>query len=185
MDNIKYSDSTILKYYSSRWDIEVFFKLLKSNFKFQNLNEKDHINYKKLYICEIILTYVEKIIEYYFSKIYGKPKTQKEIDKKVIKKINKTNLLKGIFSSLLYDILYDKLTMDKLNIFCKSYVVYVVNKTGRSFVRNSKTPFTKWYIKGYSELTKYCKVIDAKINDTVEKLNKNLKVLAGKIQIIE
>lgn len=36
MDNTKYPDETILKYYSSRWDIEIFFKLLKSNFKFQN-----------------------------------------------------------------------------------------------------------------------------------------------------
>lgn len=138
-----------------------------------------------MYICEIILAYVERIIEHYFTKIYGKVATKKEIDKKVTKKINKTNLLKGIFSSLLYDILYNKLTSNKLDIYCKSYVVFVVNKTGRSFIRNSKTPFTKWYIKGYSELTKYCKVIDAKLNGTIKELNKNLKVLAHKIEIIE
>lgn len=46
--------------------------------------------------------------------------------------------------------------------------------------RNSKTPFTKWYIKGYSNLTKYAK-IDAIINDTVNKLNKNLKSIAKNI----
>ena len=35
----KYNDEQIKKVYLSRWSIEVFFKLLKSNFKFSNLKE--------------------------------------------------------------------------------------------------------------------------------------------------
>jgi len=35
----KYDDKLIKKIYLMRWDVEVFFKLLKSNFKFANLKE--------------------------------------------------------------------------------------------------------------------------------------------------
>ena len=35
----KYNDDLIKDIYLMRWDVEVFFKLLKSNFKFANLRE--------------------------------------------------------------------------------------------------------------------------------------------------
>lgn len=45
------TDQEITDLYKSRWDIEVFFKILKSNFKFSYLNEKDVTNYKKNILC--------------------------------------------------------------------------------------------------------------------------------------
>jgi hypothetical protein len=63
-----YSDRHLLNIYKSRWDIEVYFKLVKSNFKFQNLTEKKTIQYKKLYLCELIITYIMKIIEFSYLK---------------------------------------------------------------------------------------------------------------------
>jgi uncharacterized protein YukE len=55
------------------------------------------------------------------------------------------------------------------------------NASDRSFPRFAKRAFTKWYIKGYSEMTKFAKIIDAVINGTINKLNKNLKMIAKKI----
>ena len=53
-----------LKCIGFRWDIEVFFKYIKNNFKFQHLNEKDqHDNYSKLYLAELIITHLAKIIQ--------------------------------------------------------------------------------------------------------------------------
>ena len=77
------------------------------------------------------------------------------------------------------------LTTSILDKFCKSYIKVIQNKKNRSFPRTSKTPFTKWYIKGYSNQTKYMTIIDAIINNTVDELNKNLKTIAKRIISID
>ena len=184
MDTIKYSDDALLNYYRSRWDIEVYFKFIKNNFKFQNMNEKDHDKYKKLYLCELILTYIVKLIERYFEnkKVPNNATFKKNNNTSTFtKKINKSNIIKGLFDSFLYDILNGNLDNNNLDSFCKAYIVLDKNKINRSFPRTSKTPFTKWYVKGYSEITKYSKIIKAIIKKKVNKLNKNLKVIANKI----
>lgn len=176
LDDKIYSSTEILNMYKSRWDIEVFFKYIKYNYKFQHVKEKYDAQYKKMYICELIITYIAKIVEkYYINKFKNNTKV----------KINKSNLIRGIFSSLLYDIIYEKLTDDKLDQFCRSYIKIIINTNNRSFPRTSKTPFTKWYVKGYSNQTKYMSIIDAIINNTVNELNKNLKSLAHKIVTID
>lgn len=53
-----YTNDKILNLYKLRWDIEVYFKYLKNNFKFQHINEKQDENYKKMYICELIISYI-------------------------------------------------------------------------------------------------------------------------------
>lgn len=166
LDTKKYSDDYIIAKYRSRWDIEVYFKLVKANFKFQNMREKDHNKYKKLYLCELIMVFIMKLIEKHITKNH---------------KINKSNILKGIFDSLLNNILHNKLNKNIIDRFIKSYVVFYTNDKNRSFPRISKTPFTKWYIKGYSEMTQFNKIINALKNKTTVKLNKNLKSLAKKI----
>lgn len=57
--NIKnnFSNNTILNTYRLRWDIEIFFKYIKYNFKFQNMKEDKVKQYKKMYLCELIITY--------------------------------------------------------------------------------------------------------------------------------
>jgi hypothetical protein len=195
LDVKKYTDNIILNYYNSRWDIEVFFKYLKSIFKFSYLNEKNQIQYKKLYICELILTYIANIIENYYwntkkqnnTTIKQKITITKRNGNKVkcTEKINKSNLLNGIFNSLLYDIINNNINKDKIDNFCKTYIIVIKNAVNRTFPRSSKTPFTKWYIKAYSEATKFTKIISAITENTVDKLNKNLKMIAKKILSID
>lgn len=47
----------------------------------------------------------------------------------------------------------------------------------------SKTPFTKWNIKGYSELSQYKKIVRSLIEKDTNNLNKNLKMKAKRITI--
>jgi len=179
LNKIEYNDNQILEYYKSRWDIEVFFKYIKYNFNcsaVQHQKEKYKKDSKKTYLCDLIITFIAKLVErYYINKFCNNNENKDKI------KINKSNLTKGIFKHLLYAILNEKLDDNKLDNFCKSYIKIVVNKKDRTFPRNSKTPFTKWYIKGYSDQTKFMKIIDYIINNTVDKLNKNLKTIAKRI----
>ena len=150
-DKTKYSNNLIIEYYNSRWDIEVFFKHIKYNFKFQNLDEKDQDQYKKLYICELILIHIVKLIESQYIKNHKPLFNEKDGS---IKSINKSNLIKGIFDTrLIINLIMGNVTERSHTSICK-YVVIYVNEKGRSFPRSSKTPFTKWYIKDYSERTK-------------------------------
>jgi len=180
LDGNTYTDEKIMNLYRSRWDIEVFFKYIKSNYKFQHIKEKSQTNIHKMYICELIITYIAKIIEKYYEHKYS----IKNPKKGITYKINYTNLIYGIFDSILCNILNDKLTEKTLNILCKSYIKIIQNKVNRSHPRTSKTPFSKWYIKGYHNQTKWCKIIDSIINNTVNELNKNLKTLAKQIMSI-
>jgi len=51
-----YSDELLLEYYKSRWDVEIFFKSIKYNTTFQNMNEKDtDMQYQKDYLCILII----------------------------------------------------------------------------------------------------------------------------------
>jgi Transposase DDE domain len=174
IEDNNYTDEHILDLYKSRWDIEVHFKYLKSNFKFQHIKEKHEIKYRKMYLCELIIFYLVKLIEKYYLCKYKK----KDI------KINKTNLIKGIFEELIYEILKGKVTSYRFNIFCNSYILIIKNKPNRSFPRNSKTPFSKWYIKGYSDHTKLIRIIEASLDNKINELNKNDKMIANRIKKI-
>lgn len=186
LDEKTYNDPKILEIYRSRWDIEVFFKYIKCNYKFQHIKERSNkkdqkIKDQKMYLCQLIISYIAKIIEKYYIKHFPIKNNKKGI----ISKINKSNIVNGIFDSLIFNILNGQLTNETLNKFCKSYIKIVENKIDRTFPRTSKTPFTKWYIKGYSNQTKYMKVIEAIINNTINDLNKNLKTLAKQIISID
>jgi len=181
LDDNTYTDDKILELYKSRWDIEVFFKYIKCNFKFQHLTEKSANKYAKMYICEIIITYIAKIIEKYYMEKHP----IKNENGNIIYKINKSNLINGIFDVILYNILNGTLTDDILYQCCRSYIKVIQNKKDRTFPRTSKTPFTKWYVKGYSNQTKYMTIIDAIINNKTDELNKNLKTIAKRIESID
>jgi hypothetical protein len=175
----EYSDNRVLEMYKSRWDIEVFFKYIKSNFKFRHIKECTPDKYKKMYICELIIIYIAKIIEKYYNQKF--PFKNKNGKKNITYSINKSNLINGIFDSLIGDILNNKLTDYSLDKFCKSYVKIVQNKNDRTFPRTSNTPFTKWYVKSYSNHTKYLKIIKCIMKNEIDKLNKNSKTIAMKI----
>ena len=63
----EYNDEKIKELYKKRWSVEIFFKLLKKNFKFETLieynKEQNDISYKKLYICNLIIIYLSNIVE--------------------------------------------------------------------------------------------------------------------------
>jgi hypothetical protein len=62
LKNNTHNDEEIKKIYLSRWDIEVFFKLLKSNFKFSKLTEH----------TLVLITFYKKVINY--ESLYNKRK---------------------------------------------------------------------------------------------------------------
>ena len=95
----EYSDKQILDNYNSRWVIEVFFKFLKTNFKFQHMDEKYEIQNKKMYICELILRYIVKSIDrYYWSNKMPKIKKLKKMG--VIWNVSKNKYKKSCKRSL-------------------------------------------------------------------------------------
>lgn len=183
-----YSDNDIIDIYKSRWNVETFFKLIKSKFKFEHLSEKKEIQYKKLIYCELIILYIVRLINYIHSKSF---KNNKIINKRNNKKVscsftfNESNVIDGIYKHLLKDIIYGTLTTKKLIFFAKTYFVYIKNETDRTFERISKIPFKKWYVKKYLNKYKYEKIIDAIENNKLDDLNKNLKMKAKKITVIK
>ena len=71
LDKNDYDDKKIKNIYLQRWDVEVFFKLLKSNFKFSNLREHNLTTvkqYNKKYLIILINLHIIRFIEI----VYGK-----------------------------------------------------------------------------------------------------------------
>ena len=185
LDDKTYNDKVIEEIYASRWNIEVFFKLIKSNFKFQHIdNENLCDKYQKMYLVEMMMVTMMEIIE----KTYLKHNyTIDNIKTKNIK-INKSNLLDGIFL-VMFDITHSKLTIKKLNSLFKTSILIIKNAKNRHFYRHSLKPFTKWYVKGYSEKSKYASIIKFYITGDLKGLNepknKNLKTLLMNVKIFK
>ena len=175
--NEEYSDKDIMNLYRSRWNIEVFFKYIKNNFKFRHIKEKSTKKCKKTYICNLIITFIVKLIEKYFEKKILKMKRKRNM----ICKINQANLINGIFDTIICHILDGTLSEKIFDDFCKCYIIIIQNKENRKFPRTSLTPFSKWYIKGYSDSTKYIRIVEAILNKNEDTLNKNEKLIAKNI----
>lgn len=172
-------------------DIEVFFKLLKSNFKFACLREhnKNTIEqYKKKYLVILINLYLIRLIECVYDK-YDKKKTKKTKKTKNNKhkyniKYNNTLMINGL-KKIINFIIRSTLNHTDLNNYCDNFIKKTNTIIGISNQRISKTPFSKWYIKSYSNFNKYIQIIEAKQNNDLSTLNKNLKILASNIKIID
>lgn len=184
LDFETYNDNKIKELYKQRWDIEIFFKLLKYNFKFEILKEhnldNDTEEYKKLYVVNLIVIYLGKIIEKTYSN-YNKLKKdiiKKEKGKliKYVYKPNKSNIIKGVYK-IIENIIKGKLKENELKNVCQSYVSYSYVKLGIHKERKSKTPFLKWYVKGHSNRSLLYKLLEAHLTNDQSKLNKNHKVL--------
>jgi hypothetical protein len=186
------TEEQIYELYNSRWDIEEFIKQLKTNFKFQKMDEYNEDNYNKLIYCELIEMLLKNIliklyeIKHKFSNnqkcSYNKNKTM--IDASI--KVNENLILNGIKTHLIMDVINGTLTIEKINTFFESYFVKYKNKTNRSNPRVSKIPFSKWYVKKYHELYK---IKHAKIMTEIKELyiqNKtNTEIIQIKKQIIQ
>lgn len=175
----EYNDEKIKELYKKRWSVEIFFKLLKKNFKFETLieynKEQNDISYKKLYICNLIIIYLSNIVENITN-------LNKDSNFLKNKKINKSNVINGILE-IIDIILKGKLTNNLIINLCNSYVKYNKIKTGINNERISKTPFTKWYVKGYHNKSYDNLILNALLKKDDTLLNKNLKLKYNKCRI--
>lgn len=113
----------------------MFFKHIKSNFKFQHIKEINEEERKKIYICELIIFLIAKYIKKYYM---NKNNFIKENETHTFK-INHNNLINGIYESLIYSMIEGTLTDEQLDNFCETYIKTIQNKKNRSFPRTSKT----------------------------------------------
>ena len=171
----KIKKEKVLDLYRKRREIEIFFKFIKHNFKFQSINNDNSID--KMYITEMILIYLQRLFIHIYNKLNNAQLT--------IKNLNNTNLLKGIYDSLIKKIINGELTNIDLKKYFTSYLIVTKNKENRKIPRISKTPFTKWYVKEYSNSSKLANILEAIINKTIDKLDKNLKIIANRITILK
>ena len=90
--------------------------------------------------------------------------------------------VEGYYDDLLLKIIYGNLDIETLNKYNEIKIKIEKYKPNRAYERKSILPYTKWYVKMYHKKYEYEKIIDAIINDTIDKLNKNLKTKALEIQ---
>lgn len=207
-----YNDEIIKLIYKFRWKIEVFFKNLKNNFKFDIFYLKDQDEIEKLKYIEMIIFTINKLILLYCldkkyklnSNIFNnivkikesillkkdmRFKKNKEaynnyLDNNYYKcsiRINLSSSLTGFYDLLLSKIINGKLNEKDIDIYNKNYVKIQRNKLNRNFNRISILPFSKWYIKSYSKINEFKKIIKAIENNKVDSLNKNLKLKANEL----
>lgn len=200
----KYSDQDILNIYASRWKIEEFFKYIKSNCNFNLIKVHSELETKKIMMSQLIIILIARIFEHLHlhknkrfdtitKKINVKKGIKKNINLKCTVNINKSNLIKGVYPAdesrrvrydkLLKDIICGKLTNETILLLIKTYAITIKNATGRHFKRISLIPFTKWYVKGYLEIYKYIKILEAIENQT-KAPNKNIKTKAKNKKIV-
>lgn len=179
-----FSNNDILNKYRARWNIEIYFKLVKHNFNFQHLTNKSQIEIKKQFLCINIICLICKTLDYFLSK--SKKEENSHLLEEIIIKCNETKLIRFLKSIFLKEIItstnsnLNKDTLKKLKI----YTSVRKYKKNDSNPRQCKTPFLKWYIKAYSNEGQLVKILRAIKDGTVNNLNKNLKLIAEKITIL-
>lgn len=185
-----YNDLEIKKIYISRWDVEVFFKLLKSNFKFSNLKEHTKntlVQYKKKYYTILIQIYIMRLIEIVYDKNIddlNNHKFNKKNKNKYVVKHNNKLMISGL-KTIINSIIKSNNNSDLLFKYQQYYIKKINIQTDVYKERKCKNPGCKWYIKSYAEYYKYVKIIDALLNGKIESLDKNLKLMASEIKIIK
>jgi hypothetical protein len=189
--NKDYTNDKIKNIYITRWDIEVFFKFIKSNFKFSRLDEHNNKNtkneYEKLYYSMLIniylITILEKINNGCIKKLnrkYNKNKNKNEYNTKN----NKSLILKGL-ELILEKIINGKIKTEDFLKIDKNYIKNMNIIKNISNERKSKTPHSKWYVQSYAEYYRYLTIIEYLKGNKNIKLNKNLKLMLKNIKIIQ
>lgn len=179
-----FNNESILNFYRLRWKVETYFKLVKHNFNFEHLTNKETISIKKQFYCINIICQICKIFNLYLSKT--KKEQNEDILDDFIIKCNETKLIRFIKNVFLINIIKEneQITYKKFTKDIKSYTSVIKYKKNQSNPRECKTPFMKWYIKAYSNQSEIVKILKAIEDNTLDKLNKNLKTKAKKIKIL-
>lgn len=260
-----YTDDDILELYYKRWNVEIFFKIIKNNYKFEDLritnNNGNDILYKKHNI-KILIVYLINSIIYKAHSLINNVKEEGTIIKRTFKnkkiknnnmnnkkktlkcknkkeenvinvslkdnpnilinmknknnkneltnennknnkkqiiekndneqliknnekkcniKVNKSLSIKGTFK-LLYYIIKSKLTTEKLKKHCNMYINYIKSDINLKKKRICKTPFKKWYVKGYTNKSDTYNII-LYLLGFIKEVNSNLKMCSKKYKI--
>jgi hypothetical protein len=201
-----YSDNLIIKLYEKRWDIEVFFRLVKSLSKYEifRIDEEEEIN-KMKYIADIIFILVKLIILITLTTNYSffNKKLSNDVESKFNPKNNDMRFKKNkdLNKNKTYETHVNINFSHFYKIFCHKYLNLMIDgklsieifeslkkdiiinkdKKDRTYERKSLIPFTKWYVKMYHAHYKDKKIYEAIITQNIDGLNKNLKTEANKI----
>jgi hypothetical protein len=185
----EYNDEKIKKIYLNRWSVESFFKLLKSNYRFSNLNNHSGVNtetqYHKQNFIILIQYYIVRIIDIIYTtnmNDLNNHELKKKNKHKYVIKHNNKNMILGI-ETILKQIIDGCINSDNLYKYSTYYIKKINIQIEVYKPRICKNPSYKWYLKSYAEYYKYNVVIEAIINNKVDDLNKNLKLLASEIKI--
>lgn len=132
-----YNDDIIKKMYISRWDIEVFFKLIKNNFKFSSLTEHNKQT-DECYCKTYIIILINCILERLFELIIEDPVNTND---KYSIKYNKSLALYGL-KKIMLKIISSTLTTNQIINYTTNYLQTVYSEKNKNNPRISKRPFT-------------------------------------------
>jgi len=90
-------------------------------------------------------------------------------------RVNLTLFTKKFYEKIVNKIVYGELDIEIMRDIMDKDLDINKNELNRIFERKSIVPFTKWYVKMYHKKYEYDKIFDAIENNTINKLNKNLK----------
>lgn len=103
--------------------------------------------------------------------------------RKCILKTNKSMSIKGVYKMLFF-IINGTLTTKIMTTIFSMYIIHNKVDTTLKNKRIYKTPFKKWYVKGYTNKSDFNKIISF-ILEFTKIINKNLKTLSNSITIIK
>ena len=69
---------------------------------------------------------------------------------------------------MLEKLIKSKLNVNIISLFMKTNIILIKNEINRSYVRESRISFTKWYVKKYHGKYKHTKIIESIKNDTLD-----------------
>jgi hypothetical protein len=118
-----YTDDQIKEIYKSRWDVEVYFKLIKNNFRFSYLtehNKKTRECYTKTYIIILINCILERLLEIINGEAH-------QTNNKYNAKYNKTHLILGL-KKVIINMLHSNVTSNMINNILISYIKIIHNE---------------------------------------------------------
>jgi hypothetical protein len=175
-----YNNEQIKNIYKYRWEIETFYQVIKNNF---NISVSKTRTNKEMEICNeccLIMVYMMKAIKNNALKTTNKiPKQNHKLN------VDETRIFKNFREELLEILIIKKnITIQYLKDFQKKYCLVYNQKNNRHSKRESKTPNTKWHFKKNSNQSEEKLVLESMYFNTINKLDKNKKLLVNKFTII-
>lgn len=176
----KYTDTKIKEIYGNRWDIEVFFKTIKRNFNISVAYSRTEQEMSICNECSLIMSYIIKAIK---NSILSELEDKSTKDKKI--NINETRIFNNFKEVILNKLLLNtNVQFEDLINFIDKFCPPIKQQNDRHYERISKTPGTKWHAKKNSNMSAEKLILEMIDNNTINKLDKNKKLLANKITIV-